>query len=241
MKQIAVKDFEYFLNHRKFIDENADPLFGKGLFALQDQKWKDMRSTLSPAFTGSKMRLMFDLLTECGQTSTKSLKEEIEKTGENSYEMRELLSKFTVDMIATCAFGLSVDSFKNPENDFQKIAQVSTNLTKSIIGLKFVAYQMIPKFMSFFKIQLFPSYVKDFFTETIIDTMRIREEQGIVRHDMINLLIQAKKGKLNLAKTADEKNDGFATVEESSVGKAKVGRVWDDMDLAAQGKLKAIN
>ena len=108
------------------------------------------------------------------------------------------------------------------------------------MGLKIACYQMIPKFMSFFKIQLFESFVTEFFKETIIDTMRIREEQGIVRHDMINLLIQAKKGKLSSAKAVEEKDDGFATVEESSVGKAKVGRVWDDMDLAAQGRYKII-
>ena len=35
--------------------------------SLTGQRWKDMRSTLSPAFTSSKMRNMFVLITECGQ------------------------------------------------------------------------------------------------------------------------------------------------------------------------------
>lgn len=52
IKRLAVKDFDYFMDHRSIITEDADPMFGKTLVALQGQKWRDMRSTLSPAFTG---------------------------------------------------------------------------------------------------------------------------------------------------------------------------------------------
>jgi len=53
---------------------------------------------------------------------------------------------------------------------------------------------------------------------------------------MINLLIQAKKGKLTHEKEGKEEKlqEGFATVEESQVGRSLVGRKWDDDDLAAQ-------
>jgi cytochrome P450 len=36
-------------------------------YSLTGQRWKDMRSTLSPAFTSSKMKNMFVLMTECGR------------------------------------------------------------------------------------------------------------------------------------------------------------------------------
>jgi cytochrome P450 family 9 len=35
IKMVTVKDFEYFLDHRTPIDEEAEPLFGKGLFNLR--------------------------------------------------------------------------------------------------------------------------------------------------------------------------------------------------------------
>jgi len=43
--------------------------------SLTGQKWKDMRSTLSPAFTSSKMRNMFVLITECGKQLGEFLEE----------------------------------------------------------------------------------------------------------------------------------------------------------------------
>lgn len=33
--------------------------------ALHGEEWRQMRATLSPAFTGSKMRLMLDLVSDC--------------------------------------------------------------------------------------------------------------------------------------------------------------------------------
>lgn len=35
IKQIGVKDFDHFVDHRVFMDEDADPLFGKNLFFLR--------------------------------------------------------------------------------------------------------------------------------------------------------------------------------------------------------------
>lgn len=40
LKKLAVKDFDSFLDHRAFLDENVDPLLGKGLFSLRGQKWR---------------------------------------------------------------------------------------------------------------------------------------------------------------------------------------------------------
>lgn len=52
IKQLTVRDFDHFMNHRVLMTEELDPLFGKNLVSLTGQKWRDMRSTLSPAFTG---------------------------------------------------------------------------------------------------------------------------------------------------------------------------------------------
>lgn len=59
IKKLAVKEFDHFTDHRHFFDESMDTLFGNSLFFMRGQKWRDMRSTLSPAFTGSKMKHMF--------------------------------------------------------------------------------------------------------------------------------------------------------------------------------------
>ena len=41
-----------------------------------------------------------------------------------------------------------------------------------------------------------PDRIRNFFHSLIIDTMNIRDSKGIIRPDMIHLLMQAKKGTL---------------------------------------------
>ncbi|KMQ94343.1 cytochrome p450 9e2, partial [Lasius niger] len=51
IKSIALKYFDLFPDHRTMIEEHQDPLFGKNLFALKGERWRQVRSLLSPAFT----------------------------------------------------------------------------------------------------------------------------------------------------------------------------------------------
>lgn len=194
-----------------------------------------MRSTLSPAFTGSKMRQMFDFVSIIGHQTAEGIKLEVNQGGEGTFEFKALATKFTVDVIASCAFGIEVNSFKSPDNDFQRIAKKATNFKSAKNALKLAGFFMAPQLMKFFGINLFDKESCDFFQEAIIETMKIREQKGIIRHDMINLLLQARKGQL-IRNTNTEENttDGFATVQESQIGQSEVKRVWEDQDFAAQ-------
>jgi cytochrome P450 family 9 len=195
-----------------------------------------MRSTLSPAFTGSKMRQMFDFVAKVGKQTSETIKYQIEGgSKDRSFELKDLAGQFTVDNIASCAFGIEVNSFENPTNDFQRLAKKFSDFSSSKTLIKFTGYLFAPKLMKALKVKLFDKEMDEFFQGAILDTIKTREEKGIVRHDMINLLIQAKKGTLSHNHAEEEKiTDGFATVEESNVGKSEVKRKWDDLDLAAQ-------
>lgn len=182
------------------------------------------------------MRQMFEFVSSVGQQVAKTLTVQIKNGGENSFEFKDLARKFTVDTIATCAFGIEVNSFENPKNDFHRIAGKVANFSSFITTLKFAGYFAVPKLMRALKIKFFDEETTDFFQKAINETMRYRESEGVVRHDMINLLIQAKLGKLTHEKEPETKKsvEGFATVEESQVGRNAVTRKWDDDDLYAQ-------
>jgi len=235
IKQLAVKEFDHFVDHKVMIDGDPNSLFGRALFNLRGQKWRDMRATLSPAFTGSKMRQMFELMNTVGQQVAVALTQQIKNGGENSFEFRELSRKFAVDVIATTALGIEVNSFKDPKNELLEFATKMTGHFGSFVSMiKFTAYVFVPKLMLKLKVSLFSEETTKFFQDAVSETMKMRDEQGIVRPDLINLLMQAKKGNLAHELDTERDVDGFATVEESQIGKRTVTRTWEDDDLIAQ-------
>lgn len=183
------------------------------------------------------MRQMFELMNIVGQQFADTVKDQIKNDGESSFEFRELSRKFSVDVIASCALGIEVNSFKNPKNEFHESAVKMTGSFGSFLStVKIIAYFFVPSLMSKLKVRLFSEDTTKFFQDAVSETMKIREQQGIIRPDLINLLMQAKRGKLSheLEKDSEKIVDGFATVEESQIGKNAVTRTWEDDDLIAQ-------
>ncbi|XP_064071914.1 uncharacterized protein LOC113394864 [Vanessa tameamea] len=240
VKKVTVKDFEYFLDHRGFTDEKVEPLFGRNLFSLKGQEWKDMRSTLSPAFTSSKIKLMVPFMEEVGEQMIRTLKKKIkESDGFIDVDCKDLTSRFATDVIASCAFGLKVDSQTEMKNKFYEMGK-SASTFKLRQMLLFFTLSACPFLVKIFKITLFSNETKDFFIDLVLNTMKDRDARSIIRPDMIHLLMEAKKGRLSHEeKGIDDsyQDTGFATVEESSIGKKTIDRAWSDIDLVAQAVL----
>ena len=118
IKQVGVKDFDHFADHQNFADGTSDDMFSNSLFLLTGDKWRDMRATLSPAFTGSKMRQMFILVRQCASDMSNYFKKQGEAGKPLKYEMKDLFSKYTTNVIATSAFGIEVTPLKIQKMNF---------------------------------------------------------------------------------------------------------------------------
>jgi len=67
VKNILVKDFQYFVDHVTTLDEKLDPIISRSLFVLKGQIWRNWRTNLTPGFTPGKMKMMFYLVDTCGK------------------------------------------------------------------------------------------------------------------------------------------------------------------------------
>jgi cytochrome P450 family 6 len=79
VKNILVRDFQTFIDHVFTADEKIDPIFGNNLGVLKGQLWRHLRTSLNPAFTPRRMKMMFYLVDACG----KELADCLDKTTPN--------------------------------------------------------------------------------------------------------------------------------------------------------------
>lgn len=234
IKHLTVKEFDHFTDHSIFMDETMDPFFGNSLLTMKGQKWRDMRATLSPAFTGSKMRLMFELVVSVTEQMVEHMRKKADEKGLLEYEMKDVCSRYMNDIIALCAFGVTVNSFENPTNEFMTSGKKLVDFNNPMGFAKFFGFRIFPELMKMAKIQFFDSKTRGFFKDLILSTMDYRKKNNITRPDMVNLLMEVREGK-SIRSDHDEKdNAGFATVQESDVGKASHKREWSDDELIAQ-------
>ncbi|XP_050684344.1 cytochrome P450 9e2-like isoform X2 [Leptidea sinapis] len=121
IKQITVKDFDHFVDHKEFFPVEVEPLFGNSVFMMKGERWRDMRSTLSPAFTSSKMKLMMPFMTEISNNivkyikgSLKTEKGEDDETGLAPFvQNNRSTTKWTPDELAGQVFIFFIAGFES--------------------------------------------------------------------------------------------------------------------------------
>lgn len=129
-----VRKLNYVLKQTSFI---------KNFIHILVEMWRNIRSTLSPSFTTSKLKTMFVLMDECGNQIVDYLQKQNKVV---HLEMKDTFVRFASDIIATTAFGVTCDSLKTPKNDFFVMAKVFTTFT-TIKTFMFYGYMAFPRLM----------------------------------------------------------------------------------------------
>lgn len=130
LKNILIKDFNNFTDRGLFSNERDDPLTGR-LFLLDGKEWKDMRSKLSPTFSSGKMKAMYPLVLKEAENLVRVLTDLSNK--EKNLEIKDLMARFTTDVIGSCAFGIQCNSLENPQAEFRIMGLRSLNERKMVV------------------------------------------------------------------------------------------------------------
>jgi cytochrome P450 family 6 len=204
IKNVLVKDFSSFHDRGFFMDEELEPLSGH-LFVLPGNRWRNLRVKLTPTFTSGKMKMMFQTLVECGH----ELGSVLEKSASNEevIEMKDILARYSTDVISSCAFGIQCNCLKNPDAEFRQWGRkiFEPSIRNSI--LSFLA-ATVPSVLSVLKLKPLDPKVSKYFRSMVEDTVNYRERNNIKRNDFMQLLIHIKnKVKLDEENENIEEND----------------------------------
>lgn len=186
---ILIKDFSHFYNRGIPFNEKVDTL-SSHLINLKDEKWKNLRKKLTPSFSSSKLKMMFESLEECANEMDKFL---IETTKNyDVLDVREAMAKFSTDVIGSCAFGLQFNSLKNPESEFRKVGREIFNPSYRPI-LRLILRQIHSKLVTFLNFKIIDPKIEAFFLNFVKDSVQFREKNNIKKKDFLQILIDLRK------------------------------------------------
>ncbi|XP_036325016.1 probable cytochrome P450 9f2 [Rhagoletis pomonella] len=160
---------------------------------MKNDKWKDMRSTLSPAFTGSRLRQMFELINQVAEDSTNYLHKLHSKESCNGIELnlKDYATRFTNDAIASTAFGLQVNSFEEKDNTFYMLGRKATSFS-FWMNLRLLLIIQCKGLAKLLRIEFVDKNSTKYFCQLVLDAFKYRKERNIRRPDIINLLMEAR-------------------------------------------------
>uniref|UniRef100_A0A182LV95 Cytochrome P450 n=1 Tax=Anopheles culicifacies TaxID=139723 RepID=A0A182LV95_9DIPT len=210
VKQVLVKDFNYFQDRGIYVNERDDPLSGH-LFSIGGERWRYLRNKLSPTFTSGKIKQMFFTIREIGDEFLASFNKYIDQ--DEPIDIKLLCQCFTCDVVGSCAFGLECNSLKNQGS---KLLEIGDKVFRQspLRMLYSIAIGIFPRFSRALRLPALPGEVSSFFMPIVRSTVEHRERNAIERSDFLNLLIQLK----NKGTVEDEATEGLEklTLEEVS-------------------------
>uniref|UniRef100_A0A0B7AHN9 Cytochrome P450 n=1 Tax=Arion vulgaris TaxID=1028688 RepID=A0A0B7AHN9_9EUPU len=190
VKDITVKSFNNFVNRRVIVE--FDGPFMDNLLTIKDDHWKYVRNIMSPTFSSGRIKRMSQHLERNSQRLVNILRAKQERN--ENVELKDIISHFTLDVIASTGFGLDINTIENPDNAFATNAKKCVRGSPLVVLLAFTAPWLL-KLLGKIGVSMFSKESLLFFTKTIDSAMESRKEEGEAGkvNDFMDLLINAEK------------------------------------------------
>jgi len=195
IKDICIKKFDHFVNRRCVVSD-SDIFIPKMLMAKQGDDWKEVRSKLNQIFIPSRLSGMFPLMDK----SSKKLVNYFESQVDSPYSDVETgISKLTMDVFASLAFGMESEAFQNPEkrSNFEEMAaKLPGSLSLSNI-FKLCFLHLFPRLAKCLKLSLYSSEAQRYFEKSIKNVITQRTEEkavssGSSSEDFLQLMLNLR-------------------------------------------------
>ena len=237
-KQILIKDFDKFME-RKPYHNNAYNLDSKNnrylpfmLTELRGDQWKRVRASLTPAFTSGKLKSMVSLIHGIAGHCNGFLEKKI---GE-SFEAKELMRNFAMDVIVSTGFGYECDSLNDRSNIFKKNAELmvgkSFNLKMVIIIFLLLFF---PRVLRWLDLPFLNREAEQFFAAAIMKAIKERQESGEKRNDFIDICTDILKKEVEEIDSQFTKNQ---PIKDSTASELSDDRKSQKQQISEKGARK---
>lgn len=185
-KRILIKDFDHFVNRGIFYNPADDPV-GASMFVTEDEKWKSIRQKITPTFSSGKIKEMLPTVLRISDNLNAVMVEESRKNTE--WDIKNILCRFTVDVIGNISFGLDCNGLSDPQNEFLRYGMAATEEIHELTLSAMLKYEFT-KLARMLKLRRLTNDVSQFYERVTKETIDYRKKHNIVKHDFIGQMIK---------------------------------------------------
>ncbi|XP_059414863.1 cytochrome P450 3A30-like [Carassius carassius] len=188
IKTIMVKEcYSTFTNRRETNAGLAGP-FADGISVVKDERWKRIRSSLSPYFTSGRLKEIFPIAVTHADRFIKNMQK---KDNEQSVKVKDVVAPYSLDVVTSSSFSVDIDSINNADDPFV------TNIKKffkfsffSPLFLILALFPAIANLLGKMGISLFSRSSMDFFYNVLKKIKDEHNKESNGRVDFLKLMLQ---------------------------------------------------
>ncbi|EDV35650.2 LOW QUALITY PROTEIN: uncharacterized protein Dana_GF12579 [Drosophila ananassae] len=202
VRQVLIKDFNYFHDRGLFSNPRNDPLTGH-LLTLEGEEWKAMRQKLTPVFSSGKIKHMSEVVIEVGHRLADAMDKEVATASVEAgdVEIKDLCARYTTDVIGTCAFGLECNSLADEKAEFRTMGREIFQKPRNSLPVHFFILNN-RSIAQKLRLKIVRDDITEFFMSAVKNTVEYRLKNNIKRNDFMDQLIQLRAEDQDRAKKA---------------------------------------
>ncbi|XP_074032207.1 cytochrome P450 6k1 isoform X2 [Leptinotarsa decemlineata] len=202
IKHVLVTDFSNF-SDRTMAQRKSD--LGSSLLPMmRDAEWKAYRKLLTPGYSSSKIKKMYDIVVHTSLDMVRHIAKILET--DDVVNARHEAALYGAEVITSTAFGMKGDCFDDEHSGFKKAAERIFDFNDPSRSISTSCYMMFHTLVHIFRLKFVDGWSETFLREEFLKTVKYRKDNNITRYDFVDILINLKKNnKINEVDMDDEK------------------------------------